>query len=375
MGRHLFWIIVGLAAMTSAVARAEDKVRLMDMLDTTPVYSAAAVDEQLSPITNSIVAATNLLTVATNALDTATNKVASLTTTLETATNTLNSATNNIASISNVLATATNMLTTATNTLQSTTNTLDSLVKTMEGATNALVAATNTLVSATNGLTSVSNTLVSVTNTLVEVTNVLVSATNDIANLSSSIVSATNALVQAKRVAMFIIPVNATPDAATYMGFELKASTNNFAYAERQEYAYDEGSGIHLQFWGQSAIADTGANNVDKMWLFVETCYWTSPFQDGRSYLALGNTATFPFPLVSVIVLVDASCLIRNPDGNWLNEDNEELIWCYCRTRLNSPAYETEDGTNPLWRPIVPVRWYKDLPNWAREQVYPTLTE
>lgn len=157
-----------------------------------------------------------------------------------------------------------------------------------------------------------------------------------------------------KRVAMFILTVNATAS-EPYVGFELKASTNNFATG---------GQDIKTQFYAQSEIANTGTASIDKMRMYALTSYGTS---DRRSYTRIPNTLSWSHKLTQIVVLVDSTCLIRNPTGNWLNESNEELNWCYCRTRNNDPAYEVEDGTSKsLWRPIVPVRWFKALPSWAQ---------
>ena len=90
-----------------------------------------------------------------------------------------------------------------------------------------------------------------------------------------------------KRIAMFLIPLNATTD-GTFTDFELKASTNNFASTSIDS--------IRLQFYAQSEIAAYGLsaenNNgigIDRMWMFQPT---TSG--DGREWLIQSSTMYWP---------------------------------------------------------------------------------
>lgn len=157
-----------------------------------------------------------------------------------------------------------------------------------------------------------------------------------------------------KRIAMFIIPVNYATN-GNFTGFELKASTNNFSHAVGTE-------NTRLQFYAQSEVADTGENGWDKMKMYIGTSHLSS--YDVRAYTKLPNTLEWSYDLNSVAVLVDASCLVKHPDGDWLREDNEDLMWCYLRN--TSGGVEYEYGTDrTLWRPIAPVRWFSRLPNWA----------
>lgn len=157
-----------------------------------------------------------------------------------------------------------------------------------------------------------------------------------------------------KRIAMFIIPVNYATN-GNFTGFELKASTNNFSHAAGTEET-------RLQFYAQSEVADTGENGWDKMKMYIGTSRLSS--YDVRAYTKLPNTLEWSYDLNGVVVLVDASCLVKHPDGDWLREDNEDLMWCYLRN--TSGGVEYEYGTDrTLWRPIAPVRWFSGLPNWA----------
>lgn len=172
-----------------------------------------------------------------------------------------------------------------------------------------------------------------------------------------------------KKIAMFVIPLNYTVQ-GEWEQFELKASTNNFSHAVSED--------VRLQYYAQSEIADTGANrgeggyntNFDKMWIFVCTGHSDG---DNRSYFYIGNTMPnvgWTHHMTTVVVLVDVSCLKRHSDGEWLKEDNIDLMWVWHRYYYSGGTThrEVEDGSS-LWRPISPVRWFDKLPNWASEQI------
>ena len=148
-----------------------------------------------------------------------------------------------------------------------------------------------------------------------------------------------------------------TPMSSSFTGFELKASTNNFSHAASTEES-------RLQFYSQSEVADKGAdygNNWDKMKMYVGTGYGSS--WDVRAYTKISNTIDWGYELRNVVILVDASCIVKHP-GDWLREDNEDLMWCYLRN-MNDDVEHEEGSTKTLWHPIAPVRWFSKMPNWA----------
>ena len=171
-----------------------------------------------------------------------------------------------------------------------------------------------------------------------------------------------------KKLALFIIEINkqmalTNVTAHPFAGFELKATTNNFDETTSEA--------VKLQFYSQSEIADTGSGpssgslGVDKMRMYM--CVDDGNGTDIRKWKKIPNTLTINQTRISSIaVLVDASCLIRHPENNakWLNEDNEELIWVYHRDKAGSHEY-IPGTTKLLWKPIMPVKWYKKLPSWA----------
>lgn len=177
-----------------------------------------------------------------------------------------------------------------------------------------------------------------------------------------------------KHIAMFVIPVNYTTE-GEWEQFELKATTNNFSHAVSE----DE----RLQYYAQSEIADTGADKgdvynctFDKMWIFACTSFHGTGFDgDVRSFFYVGNTCPgtgWQHHITTAVVLVDTSCLKRHPGGGWLSSDNDDLMWVWHRYYYSGDGTvrEKESGSNSsLWRPISPVRWFSELPSWAKTQI------
>lgn len=184
-----------------------------------------------------------------------------------------------------------------------------------------------------------------------------------------------------KTIAMFEIPINYGTD-GTFTDFELKATTNNYASAS--------GEYVRLQFYAQSEIANSGISiqdaiadgknensSIDRMYIFETTSRHSGNSGytgDNRGYFYIKNTIDWNFKPSTVIVLIDTSCLERhkeNVPGQWLSNANEELIWSYTRYASNGGEVqrEKESGTTSvLWRPITPVKWFKEMPKWAIEQ-------
>ena len=163
--------------------------------------------------------------------------------------------------------------------------------------------------------------------------------------------------VEAKRYAMFVLPINFPTGA--WDGFELKASTNNFSSATAEE--------TRLVYYAQSEIADTGRpGEIDRMRIFVSSIGQTPA--DVRSLVEIGNTISWTNNLDTVVVLVDTSMLERHaedPSDYWLHSENDNLSWCWLR--VGTTSYEKNYHTgSPKWRPVAPARWFRELPAWAR---------
>lgn len=167
------------------------------------------------------------------------------------------------------------------------------------------------------------------------------------------------------RIAMFLLPLNYTVH-GQWEQFELKASTNNFSHLVPED--------VRLQYYAQSEIADTGADKdgvvydttLDKMLL-----YDTGTAEDVRAYRYVGNTmpvAGHTNHIMTAVVLVDTGCLKRHPEGvRWLDEGNKDLCWVWHRYyyRGDVTVRETNEFGRVYWRPVAPVRWFSEFPNWS----------
>ena len=163
-----------------------------------------------------------------------------------------------------------------------------------------------------------------------------------------------------RRHALFIIDLNAE-NGGKWRSFELKASTNNFAHAE---------GGSNMCFWGLSDDADGYADTArprtwgpgeDRMRLFWLTTRGAAD-RDGRAWSKIATTLdlTGANPKFLAVLVSPDLC----SDGRWLGEENEEVVWCY--TRADASGSEKDTNGVTLWHPVQPVKWYRELPEWAR---------
>ena len=163
-----------------------------------------------------------------------------------------------------------------------------------------------------------------------------------------------------RRHALFILDLNAEND-GKWRSFELKASTNNFA-------KIGGGEAANMVFWGCSDEADGYADGVnpilrdrgqDRMRLFWLT---TRKGGDGRAWTKIPTTLdlTGANPKYIAALVSPDLCF----DGRWLGEENEEVVWCYTRGDASGPEKDTNGAV--IWHPIHPVRWFRNLPEWAR---------
>ena len=162
-----------------------------------------------------------------------------------------------------------------------------------------------------------------------------------------------------RRHALFIIDLNAENN-GKWRSFELKASTNNFAGASSET--------ARLCFWGCSDEADGYSDTTlpllrgrgqDRMRLYWLT---TRKGGDGRAWSKISTTLdlTGANPKYIAALVSPELCF----DGRWLGEENEEVVWCYTRGDASGPEKDTNGAV--LWHPIEPVRWFHDLPEWAK---------
>lgn len=158
-----------------------------------------------------------------------------------------------------------------------------------------------------------------------------------------------------KNYAMLVIPLNRTED-ENFANFEIKASTNNFATAVETN---------RWVFWSIGAFADNmSVQSIlrnDGMLLYHEN----GTNADIRSYVYIKNLTQLPYRISSCVVVVDpARCITHLPAKGWLKNSNDELVWTYTRIHANGSP-EKDDYGNNLWNPVVPAKWFKELPAWA----------
>ena len=167
-----------------------------------------------------------------------------------------------------------------------------------------------------------------------------------------------------RRHALFVLDLNAE-NGGRWRSFELKASTNNFARVE------GGGEAANMVFWGCSDEADgyaDGANPIladrgqDRMKLFWLTSRVAGGGSDGRAWTRIGTTLdlTGANPKYLAVIVSPDLCF----DGSCLSEENEEIVWCYARADASGSERDTNGVT--VWHPVQPVRWYRDLPEWAK---------
>ena len=153
---------------------------------------------------------------------------------------------------------------------------------------------------------------------------------------------------------LFVIDLNPGSE-RTWTGLELKASTNNFV-----------GSGtVGVPFYTATTANGTTIGNDTYDWCRL---YILSKRADSdiRKWKRITNTFDLNgYAPLSLAIIVDPELFKRGQDASWLEEKNPELIWSYTKVGLDS-SEQDQDGQN-VWRPVMPVKWYKELPAWANQ--------
>ena len=165
-----------------------------------------------------------------------------------------------------------------------------------------------------------------------------------------------------RRHALFVIDLNAE-NGGKWRSFELKASTNNFA-------KFSETVKTNNCFWGISDDADGFADAALPLWpgrsLDRMRLYWLTARgaadRDPRAWTKIGSTLDISGANPRRIAALVSPELCY--DRGWLGEENEEIVWCYLRCDAAGP--EKDSNGAQLWHPISPVKWYRNLPEWAR---------
>lgn len=190
------------------------------------------------------------------------------------------------------------------------------------------------------------------------ITNGLVTAsvTNGVSKEVLDLQRDISPLLATNQYALFVIDLN--PDGSNkWSHIELKASTNNF---ENEETG--------LMFY-----CPTIANGVPS---YLDlTNDWCRLFAMGsklnpdvRKWVAITNTqfmALGGYPPMTLSILIDPSLFRRHQGGEWMNRDNDDIIWSY--VRIGDGEAEKDEYGSQRWRAVMPVRWYSKPPSWANQ--------
>ena len=163
-----------------------------------------------------------------------------------------------------------------------------------------------------------------------------------------------------RRHALFILDLNDEPG-GIWRSFELKASTNNFTSADETARLCYWGCSDEADGYADAAVPQNRERGEDKMRLYWLTTRGAAD-RDGRSWTRIGTTLDIegPHPKRLTVLVSPELCF----DGRWLGEDNEDVVWCYTRGDASGPEKDANGAV--LWHPVEPVRWFHDLPEWAK---------
>lgn len=186
-----------------------------------------------------------------------------------------------------------------------------------------------------------------------------------------------NCTNQIRRYPMFILHLNIPTEfdehgqvtKSTYFsGFELKASTNDFSHA------IGTTENTRLLFWCASHMyaenhpavvgGDGGMDSRASMLVFMCESY---P-DDYRAWVPIHSENALTLYPEYVAIILDIEKFTRTPDNTWCDSKNDEIVWSFMRFTNDS----CQKGTSgyPVWNPIQPVKWLKDIPNWVIEKGY-----
>ena len=185
-----------------------------------------------------------------------------------------------------------------------------------------------------------------------------------------------------KRYPFFILDLNdgfsIEEGGTTWLGVELKASTNNFGMTLLKPTYVPTQDERRPCFWsctevsGEDTWVDPELQSMDECMAFTTYPNATNGF-DNRAWYRIFSTmldfidfsegTSLKFPR-KIGVLVDPDKL-KTTEGNtgWLRSDNDEIVWCYMRT--DATGYETNAFGKAIWTMCEPACWFKSVPTWA----------
>ena len=163
-----------------------------------------------------------------------------------------------------------------------------------------------------------------------------------------------------RTIPLFIIDLN--PSESRYWEhIELKGTTNNYATAQENMLYFmatttneDPNDILFIHDWCRLFILSKRADSDIRRWVRIKN----TGDLDGYAPLALA------------IIIDPSSVMLRRDQGTeWLSENNKELIWSY--VRIGHETTETDQDGNQTWRPVMPIKWYAEMPEWAKQENAP----
>lgn len=189
---------------------------------------------------------------------------------------------------------------------------------------------------------------------------------NEVAHAEAS------SLTNGWRYAMFILPMNDVDSSPVWTEFEMKATTNNFDNGNIVMHAMSSFSDLTAA----NGHALTDQYQADAVRIYVQNipsyAFQVTNSVDNRAYHRIASTLDMPpeWRVREYAVIVDPAMLHYvppAPDGSsWCDRENRDLVWIYFRA--GSYDAETDQDGKTLFHPVSPVRWFKELPEWADKE-------
>lgn len=180
---------------------------------------------------------------------------------------------------------------------------------------------------------------------------------------------------------------------SNFIALELKGTTNNFFHQNRVWNSTLDGSQRQLVgkpeetrkvFWAstndlrpyypadfeptdmgymRAFACDANAQKHDEGDTNADDVRSWNRFENAFDNNIYSNPAATKNPRYVAIIIDYAALVERDGKANveWLSDQNDELIWSYCRFTADRKDVDPK----MVWTPCMPVRWYSEMPIWA----------
>ena len=182
-----------------------------------------------------------------------------------------------------------------------------------------------------------------------------------------------------KRYAFFVLDLNngqtLNEYGETWLGIELKCSTNNFGMALANPTSDDK----RPCYWSCTESNYQGSDDL-MAYVIAPNASSSGQHYDNRGWIKINGSiletlnidvadidGDFRFPR-KIGVLVGPEMLRTTYDNpGWLRSDNGEIVWSYMRTDF--VGYETNTEGKAIWTMCEPSCWFSSIPKWASRGV------